>query len=147
MMDIQEVSDRLALKQVVDLFSNYSDTKENEKQVQLFLPNGKVNIINDGKVTFTLNGRQEILNAFSSSMDDYSAVFHMSGQQTVSFTDATHADGIAYNYVTMVKTNEQGQTVTTNEGVRYQDKYEKVDGQWYIAERNSNFIWHTEDVK
>ncbi len=36
MMDIQEVSDRLALKQVVDLFSNYSDTKENEKQVQLF---------------------------------------------------------------------------------------------------------------
>ncbi|MGL3798679.1 nuclear transport factor 2 family protein [Lactiplantibacillus plantarum] len=147
MMDIQEVSDRLALKQVVDLFSNYSDTKENEKRVQLFLPNGKVNIINDGKVTFTLNGRQEILNAFSSSMDDYSAVFHMSGQQTVSFTDATHADGIAYNYVTLVKTNEQGQTVTTNEGVRYQDKYEKVDGQWYIAERNSNFIWHTEDVK
>lgn len=59
MMDIQEVSDRLALKQVVDLFSNYSDTKENEKQVQLFLPNGKVNIINDGKVTFTLNGRQK----------------------------------------------------------------------------------------
>ena len=71
----------------------------------------------------------------------------MSGQQTVSFTDATHADGIAYNYVTLVKTNEQGQTVTTNEGVRYQDKYGKVDGQWYIAERNSNFIWHTEDVK
>ncbi|MDN6419006.1 MAG: nuclear transport factor 2 family protein, partial [Lactiplantibacillus plantarum] len=66
---------------------------------------------------------------------------------TVSFTDATHADGIAYIYVTLVKTNEQGQTVTTNEGVRYQDKYEKVDGQWYIAERNSNFIWHTEDVK
>ena len=27
MMDIQEVSDRLALKQVVDLFSNYSDTQ------------------------------------------------------------------------------------------------------------------------
>lgn len=146
-MNMQEISDRLALKEVVDLFSNYSDTKENEKQVQLFTPNGQVNIINDGQVTFTLNGRQEILKAFSSSMDAYSAVFHMSGQQTVDFIDANHATGIAYNYVTLVKMNEQGQKVTTNEGVRYQDKYEKIDGQWYIAERNSNFIWHTEDIQ
>ncbi|MGO1970726.1 MAG: nuclear transport factor 2 family protein [Levilactobacillus brevis] len=146
-MNMQEISDRLALKEVVDLFSNYSDTKENEKQVQLFTPDGQVNIINDGQVTFTLNGRQEILKAFSSSMDAYSAVFHMSGQQTVDFIDANHATGIAYNYVTLVKMNEQGQKVTTNEGVRYQDKYEKIDGQWYIAERNSNFIWHTEDIQ
>lgn len=146
-MTTQEIADRLALKEVVDLFSNYSDTKENDKQVQLFTPDGQVNIINNGQVTFTLKGRQAILQAFSSSMDEYSAVFHMSGQQTVSFNDATHADGIAYNYVTLVKTNDQGQTVTTNEGVRYQDKYEKVAGQWYIAERNSNFIWHTEDVQ
>lgn len=146
-MNMQEISDRLALKEVVDLFSNYSDTKENEKQVQLFTPDGQVNIINDGQVTFTLNGRQEILKAFSSSMDAYSAVFHMSGQQTVDFIDANHATGIAYNYVTLVKMNEQGQKVTTNEGVRYQDKYEKNDGQWYIAERNSNFIWHTEDIQ
>ena len=138
-MNMQEISDRLALKEVVDLFSNYSDTKENEKQIQLFTP--------DGQVTFTLNGRQEILKAFSSSMDAYSAVFHMSGQQTVDFIDANHATGIAYNYVTLVKMNEQGQKVTTNEGVRYQDKYEKIDGQWYIAERNSNFIWHTEDIQ
>lgn len=146
-MNMQEISDRLALKEVVDLFSNYSDTKENEKQIQLFTPDGQVNIINDGQVTFTLNGRQEILKAFSSSMDAYSAVFHMSGQQTVDFIDANHATGIAYNYVTLVKMNEQGQKVTTNEGVRYQDKHEKIDGQWYIAERNSNFIWHTEDIQ
>lgn len=146
-MNMQEISDRLALKEVVDLFSNYSDTKENEKQVQLFTPDGQVNINNDGQVTFTLNGHQEILKAFSSSMDAYSAVFHMSGQQTVDFIDANHATGIAYNYVTLVKMNEQGQKVTTNEGVRYQDKYEKIDGQWYIAERNSNFIWHTEDIQ
>lgn len=145
-MNTQEIADRLALKELVDLFSNYSDTKENDKQVQLFTPNGRVNIINDGEVTFTLDGREAILNAFSSSMDDCSAVFHMSGQQTVSFKDATHADGIAYNYVTLVKTDDHGQTVTTNEGVRYQDHYEKIDGRWYIAERNSNFIWHTEEV-
>lgn len=146
-MNTQEISDRLELKELVDLFSNYSDTKDNDKQVQLFKEDGKVNIINDGKITFTLNGRKEIFNAFSSSMDEYSSVFHMSGQQTVDFVDDTHANGVAYNYVVLVKTDEDGKTKTTNEGVRYEDKYEKVAGKWLIAERNSNFIWHTEDVK
>ncbi|CAJ1192439.1 hypothetical protein CPEBRM1_ABPJDJAI_01397 [Companilactobacillus paralimentarius] len=146
-MNTQEISDRIELKQLVDLFSNYSDTKENDKQVALFTENGVVNIINNGKVSFTLNGRKEIFNAFSSSMDEYSSVFHMSGQQTVDFIDETHANGVAYNYVVLVKTNEENKTVTTSEGVRYQDKYEKVGGKWLIAERNSNFIWHTEDIK
>lgn len=146
-MNIQEIEDRLALKELVDLFSNYSDTKENDKQVELFTENGVVNIINDGQIVFTLNGRKAIFDAFSSSMDEYSAVFHMSGQQTVTFIDAEHVDGIAYNYVTLVKKNEQGKTVTRTEGVRYQDKYEKIEGKWYISERNSNFIWNTETVE
>lgn len=143
-MELQEISDRLALKEVVDLFSNYADTKENEKQVQLFTEAGVVNIINDGKVTFTLAGRAEILKAFSGSMADYQSVFHMSGQQTVSFTDATHATGTAYNFVVLVKANADGTTTTTQEGVRYEDKYEKVADKWLIAERNSHFNWHLE---
>ncbi|WP_334340127.1 nuclear transport factor 2 family protein [Companilactobacillus sp. HBUAS56275] len=146
-MNTQEISDRIELKELVDLFSNYSDTRENDKQVALFTENGVVNIINDGKISFTLNGRKEIFNAFSSSMDEYSAVFHMSGQQTVDFVDATHANGVAYNYVVLVKNNDENKAVTTKEGVRYQDKYEKVNGKWLIAERNSNFIWHTEEIK
>lgn len=146
-MNTQEISDRIELKQLVDLFSNYSDTKENDKQVALFTENSVVNIINDSKISFTLNGRKEILNAFSSSMDEYSSVFHMSGQQTVNFIDETHANGVAYNYVVLVKTNEENKTVTTSEGVRYEDKYEKINGKWLISERNSNFIWHKEDIK
>jgi len=146
-MNTQEIADRIELKELVDLFSNYSDTKENDKQVALFTEDGVVNIINDGKVSFTLKGRKDIFNAFSSSMDEYSSVFHMSGQQTVDFDDETHANGVEYNYVVLVKTDENNKIVTTNEGVRYEDKYEKIEGKWLIKERNSNFIWHTEDVK
>ncbi|MFD1418020.1 nuclear transport factor 2 family protein [Companilactobacillus keshanensis] len=123
------------------MFSNYADTKDNVKQVKLFTGNGVVNIINDDKVTFTLNGRDEILKAFSGSMEEYKSVFHMSGQQTVEFVDATHANGIAYNFVVLVK-DENGKSVTSQEGVRYEDKYEKVNGHWLIAERNSHFNWH-----
>ena len=143
-MELQEVSDRLELKELVDLFSNYADTKENELQVQLFTENGVVNIINDGQVTFTLSGRDAILKAFSGSMADYQSVFHMSGQQTVAFGDATHATGVAYNLVVLVKKNADGTLTTTQEGVRYEDRYEKVGGKWLIAERNSHFNWHLE---
>ncbi len=143
-MKLQEVSDRLELKELVDLFSNFSDTKENDKQVKLFTEKGVVNIINDGKITFTLHGREEIFTAFSSSMEDYQSVFHMSGQQTVEFSDSTHAKGTAYNFVVLVKKNKDGSLTTTQEGVRYQDKYEKVDNKWLIAERNSYFNWHLE---
>ncbi|VDG19680.1 bile acid 7-alpha-dehydratase [Lactobacillus plantarum subsp. plantarum ST-III] [Lactiplantibacillus mudanjiangensis] len=144
-MNVQEISDRLELKEVVDLFSNYADTKENEKQVQLFTADGVVNIINDGKVTFTLSGRDAILKAFSRSMADYQSVFHMSGQQTVDFVDGTHATGVAYNLVVLVKQDEDGTLTTTQEGVRYEDKYEKVAGKWLIAERNSHFNWHLDN--
>jgi len=144
MMKLQEVSDRLELKELVDLFSNYADTKENEKQVQLFAPDGVVNIINDGQITFTLTGRSEILAAFSGSMADYQSVFHMSGQQTVEFDDDEHAHGVAYNLVVLVKIVD-GQTITTQEGVRYEDRYEKQQGKWLITERNSQFNWHLEN--
>lgn len=143
-MQLQEVSDRLELKELVDLFSNYSDTKENDKQVKLFTKNGKVNIINDDQITFVLQGREKIFNAFSSSMENYKSIFHMSGQQTVSFVDNTHANGTAYNFVVLVKENEDGSLTTTQEGVRYEDKYEKVNNKWLIAERNSHFNWHLE---
>lgn len=144
-MTMQEMSDRLELKEVVDLFSNYADTKENDKQVQLFTPDGRVNIINNGEVTFSLAGREAILKAFSGSMADYSSVFHMSGQQTVTFTDASHATGTAYSLVVLVK-EVDGHPQTSQEGVCYEDRYEKIDGHWLIAERNSNFNWHL-DVK
>lgn len=141
-MKVQEMCDRIELKELVDLFSNYSDTKENDKQVKLFTEDGKVIIINDEKITFTLQGREEIFEAFSSSMEDYKSVFHMSGQQTVEFVDENHANGTAYNLVVLVKENEDGSLMTTQEGVRYEDNYEKVNDKWLIAERNSHFNWH-----
>ncbi|MBW1606141.1 nuclear transport factor 2 family protein [Lactobacillus sp. Sy-1] len=140
-INIQEISDRIELKQLVDQLSNYADTKENEKQVQLFTEAGKVNIINnEGKVTFQLSGRDEILNAFAKSMAGFKSVFHMSGQQTVEFIDDHHARGVAYNYVVLTK-EEADELITTQEGVRYDDYYVKESDKWLIDTRNSHFIW------
>lgn len=135
-MDLQNVSDRLALKEVVDKFSNYADTKENDKQSKLFTPDGVVEVEIGGKIIANLKGRDQIKDVFSSSMADNKIVFHMNGQQTVEIS-GNHAKGVAYSYVTTGKDAQH----LTHQGVRYQDEFEKIDGQWYIAKRHSEFMW------
>lgn len=41
-MNIQEMADRMALKDLVDTFSNLADTKEIDSQVQLFTEDAEV---------------------------------------------------------------------------------------------------------
>lgn len=142
-MNTQELTDRIALKEVVDLFSNYADTKDNDAQVALFTEDAEVKIIIDGKQVFVMHGREEIAQAFGSSMADYTAVFHMNGQQTVKIS-GNKATGVAYSDVTLVGLDKTGNQVTTHEGVRYNDEFRRVEDQWQIANRTSNFIWQDE---
>lgn len=144
-MNTQELSDRIALKEVVDLFSNYADTKDNDAQVALFTQDAEVNIVIDGKQLMSMHGRDEIAKAFGGSMTQYSAVFHMNGQQTVNI-DGDTASGTAYSFVTLVEQNDDGNKTTSHQGVRYTDEYRKVEGQWLISKRTSNFIWRDDLV-
>lgn len=135
-MNSQTITDRLALKEVVDKFSNYADTKENDKQAQLFTEDAVVEVELGGKIVANLKGRDQIQQVFSSSMAANQVVFHMNGQQTVEI-DGDHAKGVAYSYVTTGKDAQH----LTHQGVCYQDEFEKIDGQWYIAKRHSEFMW------
>ena len=66
--------------------------------------------------------------------------FHMNGQQNVDFVDETHATGTCYALATLV-TEEDGKDKLTVHAVRYFDKYVKIDGRWWIAEREQYFEW------
>ena len=93
--------------------------------------------------------------------------FHMNGQQNVDFVDETHATGTCYALATLV-TEEDGKDKAAIEreqsdasinsaereqarpkakltvhAVRYFDKYVKIDGRWWIAEREQHFEWST----
>ena len=68
--------------------------------------------------------------------------FHMNGQQSVDFVDETHATGTCYALATLV-TEQDGKDVLTTHAVRYYDKYVKIEGRWWIAERDQHFEWST----
>ncbi|WP_039056007.1 nuclear transport factor 2 family protein [Enterobacter sp. Bisph1] len=138
-MTEHEIAQRLALKELVDTFSNLADEKDVAAQMPLFTPDAYVNVVMDGKVVFELYGREQINEAFSGYLSQFSIVYHQNGQQTVSI-DGNTAQGIAYCQVTLIK-EEDGQRLKQTSGVRYRDRYVYQDSQWLIAERLSDFMW------
>ena len=59
--------DKMAIKYVVDEFSNLADTKEIDKQVLLFIADGVVESVSNGQASTPLKGREQLKNAFSVS--------------------------------------------------------------------------------
>lgn len=138
---LQQLEDRVALKHLVDYFSILADEKKGHEQEALFTPDATVTSISEmtGGV-FKAQGRQQIGNAFQNLLDRQEVVYHSNGQQTLDI-QGNEATGVAYCTVTMIQKAEDGSRMKTNMLTRYDDHYVKVDGQWYIKDRTSHFVW------
>ena len=131
-----QVEDQLALKRLVDTFSNLADVKDVDAQVLLFTEDAEV-VSKSGDQVFRSKGREEIGKAFASYLALFDVVYHLNGQQTVDI-DGDTATGISYCFVTLI-----GQGRKNQSGVRYHDTYVKQDGKWLIKRRESDFMFTT----
>ena len=136
---IQQIEDRIQLKNLVDTFSVLADVKDIPKQVLLFTENAIVKSVNNGQPGNTFTGRKQIGDAFSSFLSLFDVVYHINGQQTLNIS-GDKALGISYCTVTLIG-NENGKKMKTLLGVIYHDNYVREDGHWLIAIRESNFTW------
>lgn len=144
-MNTIELTNRLELKELVDTFSVLADTKDVVQQVLLFKEDALVTSRIAGQQGNSYQGCQEIGQAFTNYLNLFHTVYHINGQQTVTFTDDTRATGIAYCQVVLIR-DAEGKEIQLTQGVRYHDSYEKVDGKWLIAKRESNFMWSRTDT-
>ena len=118
----QEMEDRMALKDLVDRYATESDKNNQDYYREMDIHN-----VEDMIAQYKAFGAAK-------------ASFHQNGQQVVDFIDETHATGICYAIATLV-TEEEGKDKLTLHAVRYYDKYEKVEGRWWIAEREQHFVY------
>ncbi len=142
-MSIQKIADRMALKDLVDTFSNLADTKEIDEQVQLFTEDAEVISYQGEKQTSHLTGRKELAERFKAFLNQFTTVCHINGQQTVKI-DGNKATGIAYAQVVLVSENN-GKKIMRTQGVRYNDEYVRQNGRWLISKRTSHFEWTMEN--
>ena len=138
-MSIEEMEDRIKLRELVDVFANLADEKKTKEQGDLFLEDGMLEFQMglDGEIQ-NIKGREELSKAFAATIDPCKAVYHINGQQTVEINGNT-AKGTSYCQATLVN-EENGKDIITVNSVRYTDEYAKVDGKWYIKKRRTTFV-------
>ena len=138
-MNMNQLIERQALKDLVDTFSNLADEKRVAEQMPLFTPDAQVNTYIGGKLFAEAKGREEIEQVFSSFLAQFHSVYHLNGQHTVTFRSETEAEAINYCAVKLVG-EQDGKQVLQDHSVRYQDTYVKQNGQWLISQRIANFM-------
>lgn len=137
--DMENLKDKIALKELVDNFSILADRKDVDAQVLLFTEDGIVEFYNGNERQGEVKGRKQIGEAFAPYLALFETVYHINGQQTVNI-NGDKATGIAYCQVVLIG-NRDGKKTMTIEGVYYNDEYVRRDGKWLIAKRESHFMW------
>ena len=128
---LQELQDRVALKELVDQFSILADKKDVHTQVQLFTADATLEPIVGGRSSGVLKGRDQMEHTFGPFLAGFQTVYHFNGQQ---------ASGISYCTVTLIG-DQNGKRIRTTMGVHYEDEFVREKGHWLIAKRKSVFDW------
>lgn len=137
---LEEMEDRIALKNLVDTFSILSDVKDAEAQSLLFTEDAVVQTYRGDDLVLELKGRKQIAEVFGNFLHSQEAMYHLNGQQTLTFNGDT-AKGVAYCQATYVGMVEGKKMITMN-GVYYHDTYlQDENGKWLISDRKSRFEW------
>lgn len=136
---LQIIEDKMAIKEVVDVFSNLADTKEIDKQVLLFTEDGVVQAYSDGKLSSDLKGRKQLFDAFSGFLSSFNTVYHQNGQQTIDELTATTAKATSYCRVILIGNQNENPVKITMYTI-YKDEFVKQNGKWLIKKRTSNFV-------
>jgi ketosteroid isomerase-like protein len=136
---LQQLEDKAALKNLVDVFSVLADKKDVQAQTLLFTEDATVDSISDGRPGSSFKGRKQIGDAFGAYLANFDTVYHINGQQTVEVA-GDKATGTAYCLVVLIG-KENGKTIRNTSGVIYNDEYVRRGKTWLIAKRVSNFTW------
>ncbi|WPV64056.1 nuclear transport factor 2 family protein [Chitinophaga sp. LS1] len=134
-MNMKELADKLALRELVDTLSILGDKKDVHAQVQLFTDDAISETFIEGVPILKLKGRKEMEAAFINFLKDFDTIYHFNGQQKV-IIDGDTATGTCYCQITLI-----GAKVKTTIGAIYYDNYIFVNNQWLIAKRIGIFEW------
>lgn len=138
--DRKSIADKIAIRELIDTFSIEADNKDGISQIDLFTKDAVVENYNNGKLTQTLKGNENIGKAFDDFLKTQDVVYHINGQQVIHL-NGNKADGISYCFVTLIYTDKEGKTMKRQTGVRYVDDYVFQNGRWLIAHRKACFNW------
>ncbi|QQR97027.1 MAG: nuclear transport factor 2 family protein [Sphingobacteriales bacterium] len=131
------------IRTIIDLYANYADTKQTDKQVALFADDYKIEIYYDSTSDTpiqTIIGKENLKQLFIDSLSPFPKTMHFNGQSLIDINSDTEAEGIvycrAYHYSKIDDTEK-----LMIAPIRYEDIYKKIDNKWYFLNRKLKVQW------
>jgi ketosteroid isomerase-like protein len=137
----EEVADRLALRELVDAYAHCADRRDAKGQMALFTDDAHFVVYMDAKSNIPsqeFKGRDALAPVFE-NLNQYVATTHFNGQSSV-VLDGTEATGVSYcvAHHVSVRGSERSLMIAS---LRYLDRFTKIDGAWYFAQRRLLVDW------
>jgi hypothetical protein len=138
---LQEVIDRMQLRDLMNRYGKAVDSRDNELLRTVMTPDIDFNY-NNGARTFV--GYEGYVNMLKSLLA-YRATMHFMGNQTVEFHGADAASMETYANAHHVRVGPDGKETKMMQGLRYLDEVIRVDGHWRVRKRTMVVVWQQED--
>jgi hypothetical protein len=138
---LQELEDRIAIRELIDQYTYCADTRDAEGQMAIFTEDTNFEVYMDEKLpapTQVVTGRKNLRPIFD-DLNQYLSTMHFNGQSTVK-VDAGKATGITYCRAYHLKVLDGVQKLMIA-GIRYYDTMVKQDGVWLFSERKLKVCW------
>lgn len=136
---MSRIEDQLAIRDLQERYATESDFNNQDYYVNIFRPDLKLRVYFYGELGMQADSVENMISQYK-NFGKAKASFHQNGQHVIEFQDETHATGIAYALATLVN-EKDGKNELAVHTVRYFDKYIKIDGRWWIQERNQYFVY------
>ena len=140
-LTLQEMGDRLAIRELVDAYAHCADRRDVEGQMSLFTKDSEFLVYMDSRnavPTQEIHGRDGLRPVFE-NLRTYEATTHFNGQSTVTWAQDS-ATGISYCLAHHVKVDGDHRSLMIA-SIRYLDHFVKMDGYWYFRQRKLMVDW------
>jgi hypothetical protein len=140
-LSLAQVSDRLAIRELVDAYAYCADRRDATGQMALFTEDTEFLVYMDShspSPTQHLRGRAALAPVFD-ELNTYVTTMHFNGQSTA-VLDGDHASGVTYCLAHHVKVEESVRSLMVA-AIRYLDSFVKQDGAWFFSQRKLMVDW------
>jgi len=139
---INEIADRLAIREVVDAYAHCADRRDTEGQMSLFTDDTHFVVFmnaRDQRPSQEMHSRDALAPVFA-ELNKYDATTHFVGQSTIHTLAAESATGETYCLAHHVSTTHEGRRLMVA-SLRYLDSFRKIEDSWFFAERLLYVDW------
>ena len=137
-----EAADRLAIREVIEVYAHCADRRDAKGQMSLFTPDTHFVVFmnaKDANPSQELHSREALAPVFA-DLNKYDATTHFVGPSTIFTLTSDRATGEAYCLAHHV-TVDGGKRRLMLASLRYLDTFVKWDGEWLFSERLLYVDW------